>query len=176
MAKKTDVLLNIIYGACDLIDSLTITRGDLWNVINGGDYDRNWSRRKFTQTLHNLNNSGFIDLAGNSVQFTDKAKIRIIDQIAKNIDEDSSFRFISFDIPESMRAQRNAFRKAIARLGFKQVQKSLWAINKNVGELVELAAYEYGVGQYIVYIASNKSDIDGLLEKKFKPEPAKENY
>lgn len=167
--KVTEVLLQIMYGVNDLMDCITISRSDLWNTINGSDYRKNWSRSRFNDTLHNLKKSGCVKLfkGSDSIEFTNKAKLRIIDFVAGKVESDSHFRFVSFDIPEDMRCQRDLFRRAIKKLGFKQVQKSLWVVNKNVGNLVELAAYEYGVEKYVIYIASNKSDIDGVLSKKF---------
>lgn len=167
--KFTEVLLEIIYGVSDLIDCVTISRSDLWNTINGSDYWSDWPKGRFTNTLHNLDKRGYVKLfkGSDSIEFTNKAKLRIIDFVAGKVESDSHFRFVSFDIPEDMRQKRDLFRRAIKKLGFKQVQKSLWVVNKNVGDLVELAAYEYGVEKYVIYIASNKSDIDGVLSKKF---------
>lgn len=168
--KVTELILDVLYGIGSVIECFTFTRSDIWNSINGTDFGHDWSRRQFSTTLNNLHKSGYVKFSGEnnqSVEFTNKAKLRIIDRIADKIGTDSHFRFVSFDIPEYMRKQRDAFRRAIKRLGFKQIQKSLWVINKNVGDLIELAAYEYKVEKYVIYIASNKSDIDGVLSKKF---------
>jgi DNA-binding transcriptional regulator PaaX len=165
--KITEALLKTIYGVCDLLDCFTITRSDLWDTINGRDNKR-WTKHKFTETLHNLNKSGYLKFyrGSDSIEFTAKARLKLIDHAASKIKKDSGFRFVSFDIPEDMRRQRDLFRRTIKRLGFVQIQKSLWAVNKNVGELVDIASHEYGVENYIVYIASNKSDIDTALNQK----------
>ena len=53
-------------------------------------------------------------------------------------------------------------------MGFVQIQKSLWVIDKNVTDLVEMAAYEYKVEKFVAYIVSEKSDIEGIIAKKWK--------
>lgn len=167
----TSFMLESIYFGCEVLDSLTITRSDLWNSINGTEYGHNISSKKYTHTLYNLEQSGYVRLnndIGCSIEYTEKAKLKIIDAISSKRTPDSHYRFVSFDIPESMRTRRDKFRRTLKRLGFKQIQKSLWVINKNVGDLVELAAYEFKVEKYIVYIAFDATDIDGILEKKFK--------
>lgn len=102
-----------------------------------------------------------------SIEFTNKAKIRIIDTISSKHEIDGMFRFLSFDIPEQKRVLRDGFRRAIKRLGFKQVQKSLWVCNKNVGDLVEIIIEEFKVNEYVTYIISEKSDIDEHIQKMF---------
>lgn len=169
----TEFLLEALFAAGAIIECLSYTRQDMWNAINGTDYGRSWSKKQFNNSFNNLKKSGYIKLSGSdncSVEFTNKAKLRIIDRIASKIESDSHNRFVSFDVPEEMRRERDAFRRAIKRLGFLQIQKSLWVINKDVGGLVEMAAYELGLEKYVVYIASKKSDIDGIIEKKFKNE------
>lgn len=170
IGNVTSLFLKSIYFTCEVMDCFTISRSDLWNSINGTNFGKEWSRDKFTHSLHNLEKSGYVRFKndeGCSIEFTNKAKLKIIDNIASEITPDAHFRFVSFDIPEGMRTQRDKFRRTIKKLGFKQIQKSLWVINKNVGDLVELAAYEYGVEKYIVYIAADATDIDGILIKKF---------
>lgn len=166
----TDKVLEVLYGIGEVIDSFTIKRSDISNAlnVNFGGYD--WSKTKPSKLLNNLERQGYIkrsETAQNSVEFTSKAKLKIIDKISGKKKTDGKFRFISFDIPEEKRRARNAFRRAIKRIGFVQIQKSLWVCNKNVGDLVELASYEYKVEKYVIYIVSEKTDVDGIIGRKF---------
>lgn len=121
---------------------------------------------QISQMLYDLKKRKYIEIGeGDSVKLTDKAKIKIIDRIGKTLEIDGKYRLISFDIPESKRANRDAFRRAIKKLGFKQVQKSLWVTNRNVGEYVDIAAKEYKVSDYIAYFVVDKSNIDKYLQK-----------
>jgi len=138
------------------------------------DAIRSCSDKKLTvenicKIYNELRRRGYIEIAftehGESVRFTDKAKLRALEPIAGRILADGKNRFVSFDIPEQMRRERNRFRRAIKSLGFRQVQGSLWVCNKDVGELVEMAASEYGVSEYFIYIVSEKSDVDKTINK-----------
>lgn len=128
-----------------------------------------WSKPEISSFIDSLRRRGYIYInrsdKNQSIQFTDKTKLALLDQLSFRNMLDAKNRFISFDIPELMKARRNAFRRLIKKLGFRQVQKSLWVCNRNVDELVELAAYKCGVEKYMAFIISEKSDIDGIIEK-----------
>ena len=90
----------------------------------------------------------------------------MIDKIADKLAPEKRFYFVSFDIPEKMRRNRDSFRRTIKRLGFREIQKSLWACNKNAGKYVEMAAIEYGVANFVVYIASDNTNVNSTLIEK----------
>ena len=135
-------------------------------------FNSNYSVSNFSNLVYQCKRNGYIKIKNsnnqNSIVLTNKAQLKIIDKIVKNQKSDGKFRFISYDIPENLRVARDQFRRTIKKLGFVQIQKSLWVCNKNVSQLVELAAYEYKVEKYVAYIVSEKSDIDGLIQKKLK--------
>ena len=167
--SSAEFLLSSLIKLCEnSIDSI-ITRNQVWNEIKSNDECRDWTKSHFYVTLNNLKYSKYInvDSKNNSVMYTNKAKLKLVDLIAKDRVGVDSYRFISFDIPELLRKQRDAFRRTIKRMGFIQIQKSLWVINKDVGDLVELAALEYGIEKYVIYFVSAKSDIDGIIDRKF---------
>ncbi|OGD63138.1 hypothetical protein A2215_01590 [Candidatus Berkelbacteria bacterium RIFOXYA2_FULL_43_10] len=174
--EATGFVLFSIAKLCKFAADTIIDKNSIWEEISTSGQHQDWTKSRFTHTIYNLKKSGYLrlDSASQSVEFTNKAKLRIVDQIAKSRSKVSEYRFVSFDIPEPKRRLRDGFRRAIKKMGFVQIQKSLWVINKDVGDLVELAAYEYGVEKYMAYIASAKSDIDGIIAKKLasytKPE------
>jgi DNA-binding transcriptional regulator PaaX len=117
-------------------------------------------KRRLSRMAYDLKRSKYIEVAdGDSVVLTNKARIRIIEKTILE-SSDGKFRIVSFDIPESMKVNRNGFRRAIKRMGFVQIQKSLWVTDRNVGDAVELAAVEYKVSDYVAYFVSNVSNID----------------
>ena len=119
--------------------------------------------------VYELKKSKYIEIdEGDSVKLTNKAKIKLIDRIADTNINDGKLRLVSFDIPEIKRTNRNNFRRAIKRMGFRQVQKSLWVNNRNVGELVEMAAVEYKVSDYVAYFVAERSNIDHHISDVFK--------
>jgi len=125
-----------------------------------------WNDTRFSRQITGAVRSGYLTInPSNSVEFTNKAKLKIVDTIISNNQKDNKIRFISFDIPEVKRSERDGFRRVIKNMGFRQIQKSLWACDRNVGELVEIAKSEFGVEKYVVYIVSEKSDIDDHIRK-----------
>lgn len=124
------------------------------------------SNRQISQMVYDLKRKKYIEFGkGDSVKLTEKAKIKIIDKISNTKVRDGKYRLISFDIPEIKKSNRNNFRRAIKRIGFKQVQKSLWVSDRNVGDLVDLAIKEYEVDDYVAYFLSGRSNIDKYLGK-----------
>lgn len=119
--------------------------------------------------FYNLKKQGYITVSEKegltAVTLTNKARMKLIDKISAKQGKDGFYHFISFDIPEPMRRNRNGFRRTIKRMGFREVQKSLWVCDKSIGDLVELAAAEYEVRDYVVYLVAQKSNIDSLLKK-----------
>jgi len=121
-------------------------------------------REKIPKILYDFKRMDYIRREGDSVVLTDKAKMRVVDKITKKIPA------VSFDIPEGMRRNRNQFRRTLKRIGFIQIQKSLWAIRKDVGVLVDAAAREYKISDYVAYFISEKSNIDKFIGKKIEKE------
>jgi hypothetical protein len=166
--KATEFVLSSVVALCEKSVGPTVSRDEIWEEIRDQSEVSDWGIKKFTQTLHNLKRSGLVTFndKNSSVAYTNKAKLTMIDHFAKQRIGEDCYRFVSFDIPEVLRKRRDAFRRAIKRMGFIQIQKSLWVINKDVSDLVELAAYEYNIEKYVVYLVSARTDIDGIIKKK----------
>jgi CRISPR-associated endonuclease Cas2 len=157
--------LEAIYVSMQALGSLNVSRFSIYSSLRGEAY-KGWSDSAFSKKMSEAVRGGYLNLdnKSNSIEFTDKAKLRILDRITKNCEEDGKYRFLSFDIPETMRRQRDAFRRDIKKMGFMRIQKSLWVCNRNVGDLVEIACRKHKVGKYVAYILSEKSDIDGYIK------------
>lgn len=122
--------------------------------------------RKLGDMVYRLKKSNYIHVDENdSVRLTNRAKMKIVDKVSDASIADKKCRLVSFDIPEIKRTNRNNFRRAIKRMGFRQVQKSLWVSNRNIGDLVEAAAKEYQVTDYVAYFVADRSNIDKYLKK-----------
>jgi len=144
-------------------------RGGLYRLMRDFPYEQTLTCSKISRIFSNLKNRGYIEVKKHnnqeSVIFTNKAKLAIVDKIAKRSDIDGKYYIVSFDIPEKKRIDRNKFRRTIKRLGFRQIQKSLWVANRDFGEYVELAAYEYKVEKYVVYFVTENTNISGIIDK-----------
>lgn len=160
----------VLYKALDYNGSLSIKRAteELKNK-----YGKKYNRSQFAKDIYGLRRSGYIVLAHqngqDSIHLTIKAHLKIIEKKLKLFEKDSSFRFVSFDIPEKLSSQRDKFRRAIKRMGFRQVQRSLWVSDRNLGELVDMAAEEFHVGEYVVYLVVEKTNIDPIIRALLHP-------
>jgi CRISPR-associated endonuclease Cas2 len=123
---------------------------------------------KISKTVYELKRSGYLLFENDSVRLTNKAKMRIVDQVAAKSGKCKKYHLVSFDIPEIKRVERNRFRRAIKRMGFVQIQKSLWVSNKNIGHLVDAATEEYRVSDYVAYFVSESSNIDRFIAKNIR--------
>ena len=180
MKRKTKVILRdkILNITTDLLEHLYFTGGDFlaaslskkkaFKIFNNNFYHK-YTETPFTKWLDNLRDQGYItyEHGSESFEFTNKTRIKLAKQISEKVEEQDVYSFFSFDIPETKRDRRNGFRNAIKNLGCKQIQKSLWATNKNIYDLVQIYAREFGVEQYVISIVSSQTDIDGLLDRMF---------
>jgi DNA-binding transcriptional regulator PaaX len=157
--------INLVFQAVEGVHK-KLNHSELAEYFNQNTSGLNVSNRQISRMIYDLKRRNYIQVdAGDSVKLTGKAKIKIIDKISNARVRDNKYRIISFDIPETKRANRNNFRRAIKRIGFRQVQKSLWVCDRNVGDLVQIAEQEYGVGDYVAYFVAECSTIDRYIKK-----------
>lgn len=124
--------------------------------------------RRLSNRIHGLERSGYIkiDRDNKSVELTIKGRIKLIENSEDHM-VDGKWRFLSWDIPEHLSAKRQKFCRAIRRIGFKQVQKSLWASPYTRSDEVYLIIDEIDIRKYISYILAEKTDIENHLNKLF---------
>ncbi len=172
-ARNTGLaVLNFLAAFAEAADEIVLTRKDVYRSLNDHfSLGTGWSDIKAAKQLYNLKRSGYLEFEGvgkqTSIRFTDKAKLRTLETLSDKIEADGTNRYISFDIPEKDKVKRDQFRQALKDLGCQKIQGSLWVTNRNIGKFVEMAAYTFGIEGYVVYIVAEKSDIDGIIEKKF---------
>jgi len=149
-----------------------LDRKKFYHHLNGQFSEKKFTYSNICKLFNNFKKVGYINVQTNgnqrSIKFTNKAKLAVVDRLVERFELDGQYRFISFDIPETMKVNRNRFRRTIKRMGFIQVQKSLWVCDKNVTDFIEIAAAEYSVSEYIVYIVSNQFDARKNVEEMFK--------
>ena len=168
-SKTIEILTTILEIAGSTYENIHHSRMAVYRSLYNL-YGEEWTASKSSQRLNNLAQRGYLEIKngpdGQSIVFTDKAKLKVLDRIAEQIPENEEFYyFVSFDIPESLKNNRNLFRLAIKKLGFRQVQKSLWVSRKSVGQFVEMASREYKVENYVVYLIAKTTNIDGVIDK-----------
>lgn len=122
---------------------------------------------RFSERLKYLEKQGYIKIQNNSISITRKGKIKQLEGSNDNA-KDGKWRILSFDIPENMSAKRDRFRRSIKYIGYKQVQKSLWACPFIKADEVDLIIDEYGIRNYVAYFIIEKTDIEDHLKKLFR--------
>jgi len=173
---KKEVKNKLINFTTDILDAFlgipetlvcAFDRKNFYYLMSNNFPEKELTVRNISQWIGNLKRRGYIEVnrVGNSesIVFTNKAKLAVVDQLVKKSGNGNEWHFISFDIPESKRLGRDQFRRTIKRMGFRQIQKSLWVTDKNVGEYVEMASNEFGVEKYVVYMITNKTNIDSHI-------------
>ncbi len=121
------------------------------------------------QKIRYLKRTGYIKIneKTSSIKLLKKGKIKLLENNPENI-KDGKWRMISFDIPEKYRKSRDQFRRSIKRIGFRQVQKSLWACPYIKANEVNLIINELKINKYVVYLIVEKTDIEKHLKHLFK--------
>lgn len=130
--------------------------------------------RRISVNIRSLEQKGFIKInrSSNSVEITNKGKIKLLED-SNNKSIDGKWRVLSFDIPENCRNKRNQLRRSIKRIGYKQVQKSLWVCPFVRADEVNLIIKELQIEKYTAYLRVDKTDIEIHLKKLFKKELSK---
>lgn len=122
---------------------------------------------RYYDRLKDLEKRGYITITNNSIKITKKGKIHHLEK-SNNRTKDGKWRILSWDIPESMKLQRNQFRRSIKRIGYRQVQKSLWACPFVKAGEIDQVIDGYGIRKYVAYFVVEKTDIQDHLQKLFK--------
>jgi DNA-binding transcriptional regulator PaaX len=81
---------------------------------------------------------------------------------------DSKWRIVIFDIPESFKKARNALRFHLKRLGFYQLQKSVFVLPYPCEDEIEFIVELYGVRPYVRQLLAHSLDNELHLKKIFK--------
>lgn len=130
-------------------------------------------RGKIARQLNYLKNQGYIEYSRKQNQVSVKLTLKGEIKLLENSNEqkiDGKWRMLSFDVPERIRKIRDQFRSAIKRIGFRQVQLSLWACPFVKADKITKIIEFYKVEKYVAYLIVEKTDIEGHLRKIFKTE------
>lgn len=159
----------------EILKYIAVEAGEFYFSMELGSIKRSLkygdiSRKTMYDRIKYLDNQGLIKLKLKnnqySVKITNKGKIKLIENNANN-KRDGKWRMLSFDIPEKLRVKRNLFRRSIKRIGFKQVQKSLWACPYIISDIVEKLIDEHKLAEYVVYLLVEKTDAEKYLNNLF---------
>jgi len=137
------------------------------------------NKANFQRSLRKLYDSKLISTKENSdgtvkLVLTEKGRETAIGYDTKKLKRkklkkwDGKWRIVIFDIPEDRRAKRDAFRTRLKRLGFLELQKSVWIspidYEREINYLIEV----FDISSYVNFITADFVKSKKRLEKHFK--------
>lgn len=81
---------------------------------------------------------------------------------------DKLWRIVFYDIPEKHKSGRDALTAKLRKLGFYQLQRSVWIHPLPCRDVIEKITVTYQIEQYVSYIETTKLDNQKVLVKRFK--------
>lgn len=108
------------------------------------------------------------------VRITKKGKQQLL---RYNLDElvidkperwDGKWRIVAYDIPKASSRARDALRTTLKRLGFLQLQKSVYLYPYPCGEAVEFIRQLYNVGEHVVLLTVGYLESEEAYRQYFK--------
>ena len=80
---------------------------------------------------------------------------------------DRKWRIVMFDVPEKHKRARDALSRSLKRMGFAQLQKSVFVHPFECSKETMFVAEFFNVRQYIRHVLADHIDNEALLKKKF---------
>lgn len=126
---------------------------------------------KLIHHLRNLGRRGYLEIedidGSTSVRLTTKGKIKNIEN-PNNLETDGQMRLVSYDIPEKLKSKRQQFCRFLRRIGFKQLQKSLWVCQYIKADEIDLVIDELEIRKFVGYFVIDRSNLDQHIAKLLK--------
>lgn len=69
---------------------------------------------------------------------------------------DKNWHLVIFDIPEKLRGKRNILREKLKKLGFGQLQQSVWISPINYLPVLEKLVFDYQLDPYVIFSQTSK--------------------
>lgn len=151
-------LFDVTAAGISVFDSRNMYRKSIRDYLS----ERSIDRSSFSQKVYYLKKMGLINsyLEGREkyIELTTKG-LESINQAVfsqmkiKRPDKwDGLFRVIIFDIPEDKKSLRDSLRRKIEHIGFRLIQKSVFAYPFECKREIDAICYYYGVRRYLKYM------------------------
>lgn len=140
-------------------DPLEIIWPDFYGIkdVYWKQYKEKKKRERFVKLISHLKNNGYLNIKDTknrkSIMLTPKGVKRALRiEIAQGKirrRKDKKWQMILFDIPEQKRRERDLLRKQLKYLGYKQLQKSIWACPYDVLKPTQQLIKNYKLDRFI---------------------------
>jgi DNA-binding transcriptional regulator PaaX len=177
---KQKILLSLLAGVAF---GCAITPKRQWRVLETIGEIWSDSDNKLGKEINNLNRSKLIKKitakdGTSTIKLTEKGKLLATEYcFLKNLkirDKkwDGRWRILIFDVPEKLRKGRNALRWKIRKLGFCELQKSVFVIPYECKKEIDFIVNYFSLGLYVHYgiLEIIGEDVNSRLKKVFKLE------
>ena len=140
---------------------------------------KNIDKKQFKRSITSLRDHGAVKMRKNNdgtmrVLLTKKGK-RIAERhsldflkIKKPRRWDKKWRMVIFDVPEKNRAARDIFRFYIKRLGFYELQHSVWVYPYKCAREVQYLVDFFGMARYVHLVEAAMISNDRFFRRRFK--------
>ncbi len=136
-------------------------------------------KKYYSKITKNLEKKGFLVFRNKDgelgVEITKKGKEALrnlsLEKISKEKRKeewDGKWRIVMFDIPEKKRKIRGLLRDSLKRMGFLQIQGSVWIYPYPCEEIVTLIKSNVSLEREVVYMTANSFEKDNIYRKKFR--------
>jgi len=138
-------------------------------------YSRSEPLYYFPKEIYNLKKSPYFNFKNNKFYLNSKGRIEIVKNIIKEKKKgkfkwDGKWRIIIFDIPELNRRERAFLRNELKRIGFLELQKSIWIFPYNIEKelLLLLKLWKLDFKGDIRFLRAEKIREDNDIRKYFQ--------
>ena len=155
------------------------TPGRQWRVVSS--VSREWKKLNPEKLKRNIDDLYRYEFVGKtkkedgSVGFflTGKGKSRALNFQLENIKNkkekwDGKWRMVAFDIPQKSRKGRDALRRKLKKIGFCELQKSVFITPYNCREEIELLVDFFKLDQYVRFGVLEYVDNEAHFKRIFK--------
>lgn len=128
-------------------------------------------------TIFRLNKAGLVKKRNDKIELTEKgipeALFAFIDAesclFKNNFFQkwDKAWRIIFFDIPENKRRYRDYLRNTLKKVGFKEMQRSIWVYPYTVPSFLKELLFNQNIKTHVRFITTDNLENDADLRKTF---------
>lgn len=162
----------ILLTFCDVAVKLEEIFGYSWHRAKAREYWkwRELDQKRFYQSLWRLKKQGYIKKyqqeKKNLIKLTPLGNSKALRYLAEDFtikipkSWDKKWRLVIFDIPKDKKALRDIVRNRLIRLGFCQLQKSVFVYPYDCQEVIQNLKYIYNLGPYLQYIVAESIETE----------------
>ncbi len=176
MKPLSEKILLLLFAGLTL--SICYTPRQYWKTIKSAS--REWekiNKKELQYEIKKLYRSKLVKKKENSdgsitMFLTDKGKLRVLNfRFEKmKISEknwDGKWRMVAFDVPEKFRGGRDALREKIKKLGFYELQKSVFVFPYNCKDEIDFIIEFFNIRKYTRFALLETIDNERHLKKIF---------